>query len=88
MKIQWIALLLLPVLCSAQEKRTVGPTGDGQHLVATGQLLRPAGTWLEFGGRPVDLALSRDDALLYVANYGTRHKVKMGTTGQGLAPRR
>lgn len=43
----------------------VGP-GDGGTLVPTRQLLRPAGESVEFGGRPVDLALSPDGRSVYV----------------------
>jgi YVTN family beta-propeller protein len=44
----------------------VGERSDGSHVVATGQLLRPAGQSLSFGGRPVDIALSPDKRTLYV----------------------
>ena len=37
----------------------VGPTPDGT-VVATGQLVRPAGEVVQFNGRPVDLAVSPD----------------------------
>src|SRR4051794_38787026 len=39
---------------------TVGATVDGGVVVATQQLIRPAGKQVEFHGRPVDLALSGD----------------------------
>jgi len=38
-------------------------------------------------GDPHGIAFDPKNRLLYVANYGTRHKVKMGTTGQGGRPR-
>jgi len=44
----------------------VGPLPAGGHLTATHQLLHPAGQSVEFGGRPVDLALSPDGGTLYV----------------------
>jgi len=44
----------------------VGPRPEGSHLVATGQLLHPAGESLQFGGRPVDMVLSPDGRTLYV----------------------
>lgn len=44
----------------------VGPQPDGKMAVATAQLVRAAGQFLQFGGRPVDLALSPDGKLLYV----------------------
>lgn len=43
----------------------VGPVPGGVR-VATGQVLRPAGDALSFGGRPVDIALSPDRHTLYV----------------------
>jgi YVTN family beta-propeller protein len=46
----------------------VGLQPDGSVLVPTNQLLRPAGFQVEFPGRPVDLALSRDKKLLLVKN--------------------
>lgn len=46
--------------------KKVGPQPDGGHLVATGQLLHPAGIQTEFDGRPLDLALSADGTELYV----------------------
>jgi hypothetical protein len=42
----------------ASVPQQVGPCPEGSHFVATGQLLRPAGESLQFGGRPVDIALS------------------------------
>jgi YVTN family beta-propeller protein len=44
----------------------VGPSADGEHLVPTGQLVRPAGATIAFRGRPVDLTLSPDGRRLYV----------------------
>ena len=44
----------------------VGPAGDDGFLVATGQLIHPAGESVGFKGRPVDLALSPDGRRLYV----------------------
>ena len=44
----------------------VGPLADGGHVVATKQLIRPAGESLEFSGRPVDLLLAPDKKNLYV----------------------
>jgi YVTN family beta-propeller protein len=50
----------------ASVPQQVGPRPEGSHFVATGQLLRPAGESLQFGGRPVDIALSPDKRTLYV----------------------
>ena len=44
----------------------VGPLGDGGQVVATSQLIHPAGASLQFGGRPVDLVLSPDGRTLFV----------------------
>ena len=44
----------------------VGPNGDGTYVVPTTQLISPAGTTIEFPGRPVDVALSPDETLLAV----------------------
>ena len=38
-------------------------------------------------GDPHGIAFDPKNRLLYVANYGTSHSVKMGTTGQGGRPR-
>jgi DNA-binding beta-propeller fold protein YncE len=59
-----LGLLLLPHLISADNP--VGPVKSGGHLVATGQLVRPAGTVLSFPGRPVDLVLSADGKTLFI----------------------
>ncbi|QOV90244.1 bifunctional YncE family protein/alkaline phosphatase family protein [Humisphaera borealis] len=53
------------------DERRVGPEdGDGGTIVTTGQLVRPAGKTLAYGGRPVDLCLSPDGKRLYVKNTG------------------
>src|SRR5438093_13187834 len=48
-------------------QRDVGPSGKSrtQFVVATGQLIRPAGRILQYNSRPVDLALSPDGKTLY-----------------------
>ena len=43
----------------------VGPNPGGGTVVATGQLVRPAGDVVQFNGRPVDFALSPDGQLLF-----------------------
>ncbi len=50
----------------AQEIPPVGPTADGGHVVATAQLVRPAGQTLEIAGRPVDLAVAPDGKTVYI----------------------
>jgi DNA-binding beta-propeller fold protein YncE len=61
-------VLLLSLLRSAgaQDSALVGPSAGGGTLVPTGQLVRPAGQFLAFSGRPVDLVLSADSKYLYV----------------------
>ncbi|MDZ4860757.1 MAG: alkaline phosphatase family protein [Candidatus Hydrogenedentes bacterium] len=44
----------------------VGPQDDGTYVVPTTQRIEPAGEQILFPGRPVDLALSPDGALLAV----------------------
>jgi len=66
--------LLLPGLCffigcqsnPVDGVERVGPLATGGHLMPTHQLIRPAGQSIEFGGRPVDLALSPDGRAVYV----------------------
>ena len=58
--------LLLVTGCQPQPKILVGPLPEGGYLTTTHQWLRPAGESVEFGGRPVDLALSPDGRTLYV----------------------
>ena len=53
------------VVAQGIDNEKVGPAEDGAMVVPNGQLLRPAGESLAFGGRPVDLALSPDGATLY-----------------------
>ncbi len=48
------------------QKAVVGPRGDGTYVVATTQIVAPAGESVVFAGRPTDLALSPDEALLAV----------------------
>src|SRR5690348_17260468 len=50
----------------ADDDRSVGSAADGGVIVATGQLLHPAGKSIEFHGRPVDIVLSPDGKTAYV----------------------
>src|SRR5262245_21542762 len=59
------AILLIAAALTAQPQQ-VGPQGTGATVVTTGQLVRPAGTTIEFPARPVDFVLSRDGQLAYV----------------------
>ena len=57
-----------PVQTAYPRQQHVGPDERGGIVVPTGQLIRPAGQTLAFGGRPVDLGLSPDQRLLFVKN--------------------
>lgn len=46
----------------------VGPQGDGTHVVATSQIINPAGNTVVFPGRPTDLALNNEETILAVKN--------------------
>ncbi len=48
------------------QQAAVGPLGQGAYVVATTQIVSPAGKTVEFPGRPVDLALSPDGKTLAV----------------------
>ena len=50
------------------EQAVVGPQDDGTFVVATTQRIDPAGTTIQFPGRPTDLAISPDQKLLAVKN--------------------
>jgi len=49
-----------------RDRAAVGAQADGRIVVPTNQVLDPAGFQIEFPGRPTDLALSPDGALLAV----------------------
>jgi YVTN family beta-propeller protein len=51
------------------EATPVGPV-DGAMKVPTGQIVRPAGRSISYGGRPLDLCLSADGALAFIKNTG------------------
>ena len=46
----------------------VGPQEDGTHVVATSQIINPAGNTVAFAGRPTDLALNNSETTLAVKN--------------------
>ena len=52
------------------QKAVVGPQRDGTFVVATTQVIDPAGTSIAFPGRPTDLALSPDGKTLAVKTTG------------------
>jgi len=61
------------------EQAVVGPQDDGTWVVATTQRIDPAGDSVVFPGRPTDLALSPDGALLAVKNMEDLVFVDAGT---------
>ena len=69
-----VAALLLSFFtaCSDQNAETVkwkvGELPDGSILVPSNQLLRPSGFQIYLPGRPVDLALTKDEKYLIVKN--------------------
>lgn len=50
------------------EQAVVGPQDDGTYVVASMQRIDPAGTTIQFPGRPTDLALNPDQTILAVKN--------------------
>jgi len=52
------------------EQAVVGPHGDGTYVVPTTQVLNPAGTTVEFPGRPVGIAVHPNGRLLAIKNRG------------------
>lgn len=50
------------------DQAVVGPQGDGTFVVPTTQVLNPAGTTVEFPGRPVGIAVHPEDRLLAIKN--------------------
>lgn len=63
-RLAWLLTPCVLIGCSTDAK--VGKQPDGSSLVATGQILRPAGEQIKFNGRPVDLCLSKDKKTLFV----------------------
>jgi YVTN family beta-propeller protein len=64
-----IAVVLLPALAAGAEdldQLKVGRQADGRIVTPTNQILQPAGRQITFPGRPVDLALAEDGAVLVV----------------------
>jgi YVTN family beta-propeller protein len=53
---------------AAPGEEQVGPTADNGWVMPTGHKVRPAGEFLAFPGRPIDLVLGRGGTLLYVKN--------------------
>jgi YVTN family beta-propeller protein len=51
-------------------KAVVGPQSDGAYVVATTQVVTPAGKSVTFPGRPTDLALSPDGKILAIKTTG------------------
>ena len=77
-----ILLLLALVGCTTGDlldRATVGRGDDGTYVVATQQIIDPAGESILFPGRPVDLALSPDESLLAVKNVNNILFLDMAT---------
>lgn len=53
------------------ERAFVGPQDDSTYIVATSQRIDPAGVNITFPGRPVDLALNKDESILAVKNINS-----------------
>jgi YVTN family beta-propeller protein len=90
-----LALLILCVRisCSADDV-VVGPAATGGFVVPTRQLVRPAGSSVEFSGRPVDLVLSPDGRTVYVKtdrslvvidvpSWQIKQNLALGSAGKG-----
>src|SRR5450755_4644894 len=58
----------LSVAADDLDELKVGLQADGRIVTPTNQVLRPAGKEILFPGRPVDLALAEDGAVLAVKN--------------------
>ncbi|MEW6159902.1 MAG: alkaline phosphatase family protein [Verrucomicrobiota bacterium] len=63
------ALLAAAVSCSTDHDFQVGPISGNGHVVATSQLIRPAGQMVEFDGRPVDLDITPDGKRLFAKDH-------------------
>ena len=63
-------MALVVVLAARADDDPVGPTRDGAMKLPDGQVVRPAGESISYGGRPLDLCLSSDRSLLFVKNAG------------------
>jgi len=57
----------------------VGQLPDGEQAIPTKQILRAAGTQIQFGGRPVDLVLSPDGKFVYIKNINNLLVVEAAT---------
>jgi DNA-binding beta-propeller fold protein YncE/phospholipase C len=75
-KMRWMVIFVLTLVFAGQysqivtaqnaENRNVSdPDTVGDALLPTGQTIAPAGEWLSFHGRPVDLCLSADGKYLF-----------------------
>ncbi len=73
----------------------VGPQPGGEHVVPTLQWLRPFGDTLQYGGRPIDLALAPNGRFLYVkdnkgvvavdaSSWTLRQQLPFGDTGGSM----
>ena len=64
-----LAALATTVAAQSSDIPPVGPTGQGDYIVPTTQLIHPAGQTIEFAARPVDMVLAPDGKWLYVKGH-------------------
>lgn len=87
--------LLFTGLCGAQKTEQVGSQANGGTLVATWQIVRPAGDTIALHGRPIDLVLAPDGKTLFVkdnrglvvldaATWTLRQELKFPASGGSL----
>jgi DNA-binding beta-propeller fold protein YncE len=80
--ITFLVITVLLAACFSRRQndtdiRHIGPQPDGSILVASNQLLRPAGFQVIFPGRPVDLVLTPDEKFLLVKNKNSLDLIRV-----------
>ena len=63
-------------------RATVGLQDDSTYVVATSQIINPAGNTVIFPGRPTDLALNNAESILAVKNKSDLRGVLIPSTGR------
>ena len=66
-----------PAQNTTYSNKQVGPQPDGSVLVPSNQVIRPAGFQVYLPGRPVDIALSPDEKLLFVKNMSSLDVIRL-----------
>src|SRR6476660_1544399 len=78
-----LGVCVLMLICAGAERgqdKVVGGAGEsGGTVVATGQLIRPAGKAVEYHARVVDLALSADGKTLFVKDNSALVSIDVAT---------